>query len=200
MVELRGRSLGAAVDAIDRPGTGIVKRRWVCWPTSLQVVALLIVAASPVACSEDGTIMVRFEEHGGGMVSHHSTLELRDDGLLQLSRRAPSGALIDRRRSETPPDRLQHYFALLDEGRYLSGSPQEIRSESVSAMLGDFKDVPVIKVEIYRGDSLVASTTVPPPIAGRLRPELREVPFVRIAWELFAELDSRWDSAERVDP
>jgi len=167
---------------------------------STRMFALLLALVTSAARAEEGPTTVRLQEYGGGMITHYSVFELTEDGGLEMTRRAPSGVLMQRRRLEPAADDLRHYFEILEEGRYFSGAAADVRSERVEEVMSDFKDAPAIRVEVFRGGVLVTSTVVPPRIAGTLRPELRELPYVRAAWQLFEEFESQWESAEKVAP
>lgn len=172
--------------------------RKVCGALSITAV-LLGMDASCIADTQKEAMLVRITAQGGGMVAYYSTFELKEDGSLDLLRRAPSGASMERRRIQVTPDELQSFRTSLDEGQYFSSPSDAFESRAVKAALGTWEDIPNWRIEVFRDGSRVAVALVPPRASVRFHPELKDVPYVAHAWSLIDRFQELWDEAEKVE-
>jgi len=146
-----------------------------------------------MAAADEARVIVRIERHGSGLVRYYTTFDLYENGALTLTRRAPSGAVMERRIAEVESDELERYQDVLGEGNYYSSEPDALRSPFVSRVIGEIQDNPGWRIEVFRDGASLAVAFVPPVNASRRRPELNEIPFVRSAWTLVEEFESKWD-------
>ncbi len=168
----------------------------------LPALVLLLVAGfllfSQVSASGDETL-VRFQMFGPGS-TFNAVYELTTDGVLRTSRYSLSGELLERRDLSLDASDKGRVEDLLREAGYLTADPSDLRRPEVQAQLNAVMDLPHWKIEVHRAGSDVVQIEVPDKYVGEFHPELREVPYVRVAWELLAEFEASWNRSEKVEP
>jgi hypothetical protein len=160
----------------------------------------LLLPTNCMAAAERAQVIVRVERHGSGLMQYYTTFELHEDGVLELTRRAPSGGTMEKRSAHVEAGDLDRYRDLLTEGDYYSTETGALNSSLVSTVLNEIQDNPGWRVEVFRDGATLAITVVPPQNAARRRPELKEIPYVRSAWALIEEFEKRWAQAKKVEP
>lgn len=181
--------------------------RWGNWPVAAKVVAassatvlllLGVVAVQPVLSQTGGKTLAVFTMDGPG-AQFATIYELRDDGVLESTRRAVGGGEEQRQLVLAPTDN-DRYLDLLETGGYLTEAPENLQRPEVQSALGAVVDAPHWRVRVHRSTAEIISVEVPPRVVGELYPSLNEVPYVAAAWELIDEFENSWDRSEKVQP
>jgi hypothetical protein len=162
----------------------------------LALVFLGLVALRSASSESGAQALAVFTTDGGQFAK---TYELRDDGVLE-STRHPVGGRPERRQLLLESIDKDRYLDLLETGGYLTEAPENLRLPEVQSKLGAVVDIPHWRVRVHRSPSEIISVEVPPPIAGRVFPELTDIPYVAVAWQLIEEFEDSWDRSQRVEP
>jgi hypothetical protein len=149
---------------------------------------------------DDRSLLVEARDAGGGMVLFYTKLQLWTDGTLELTRFEPSGRVKARRRAVVGTEELAGYRRGLEESGYFSAPAEAFKVPIVERFLRLGGDHTIWEVEVIRGDGNRFSVSLPEPYLKRFAPELADHAFVRVGWQLIAELSGRWDQAEVVEP
>lgn len=145
-------------------------------------------------------LVVSIRSSGGGMVRYYRQLELWSDGTLDLSRRAASGGEQLQRRATLTAEAAAGYRKLLEDAGYFSAPEEQFQAEIVERSLRVRGDHITWRIEVERTTGDRFGVSIPQRSLKRYAPELEEIPFVRVGWQLIEELFSNWDSAEAVAP
>lgn len=148
--------------------------------------------------ANDNQPLVRSQMLGPGS-TFNTVYELTTDGVLRTSRYRLSGELLERRGLSLEISEQDRFEELLREGGYLTAEASKLRRPEVQARLNAIVDLPHWRIEVFRVGSDVVHVEVPDKYVGEFYPELREVPYVRVAWELLAAFETKWTRSERVE-
>lgn len=163
---------------------------------SLLLAALALFAGVSASSSE---MLVRFRMFGPGS-TFNTVYELDADGVLHTSRYALSGEIMEKRALSLHAQDQDRYQDLLQEAGYLTADPESLRRPEVLAQLNALMDLPYWKIEVFRSGSDVVHVEVPDRYVGEFHPDLREIPYVRVAWQLLEEFEASWNRSEDVEP
>jgi hypothetical protein len=150
--------------------------------------------------SEGRSILVEARDAGGGMVLFYTKLQLWSDGMLELTRFEPSGKVKARRRAVVGAEELAGYRRGLEEAGYFSAPAEAFKAPIVERLLRLGGDHTVWEVVVVREDGNRFVVSLPEPYLKRFAPELEDHAFVRVGWQLIADLSARWDQAQVVEP
>lgn len=156
------------------------------------------VILSPAFSGLGEETLVRFRMQGPGSV-FNTEYVLRTDGVLETSRYALTGKLLERRRRVLQPTDDLWYRDLLEQGGYFTADPEDLRLPEVQNKLGAVMDLPSWKVEVYRSGSETIVVDVPARYVGEFFPELSAIRYVTAAWQLLEEFQASWDDSQRVE-
>jgi hypothetical protein len=127
--------------------------------SAVALACLGAVALQPVFSQTGGKPVAVFTMDGPG-AQFATIYELRDDGVLESTRRAVGGG-VERRRLVLEPIDEDRYLGLLETGGYLTEAPEKLRLPGVQSKLGVVVDAPHWRVGVHRSPSESVSVEVP---------------------------------------